>query len=291
MQDELRTLVDKGKVALNKKQDLLPPVKEEDGAEQSSFKTVTEPQYVKATAELFDTEMSCSTRRRPSNRRRTNLGRAQEAAAAEGDEQTRAGGPSSSRPQIREEFMKDPDVQPLIEQINEAREAQEKARSLARRAERPVGHGLQEAAQEAGSAMERTLDAEARRDRRAAEARAGGIDQRPEAWAEKVQEAQTVLDQAEEEEGPPGGSNPEPEGRGDEAKNSDQLQATILAQDLTYLKRLQESVKLKLAQLDFEIGQETYRITVQDKAAPCRRPRRTTSGSSTWRPRRWASCS
>ena len=38
-------------------------------------------------------------------------------------------------------------------------------------------------------------------------------------------------------------------------------------QDLAYLKRLQESVKLKLAQLEFEIGQEAYRISVQDKAA------------------------
>ena len=56
-QDELELLVNKGKVALNKKQDLLPPVKGEDGAEQTSFKTVTEPQYVRATSELWDTEM------------------------------------------------------------------------------------------------------------------------------------------------------------------------------------------------------------------------------------------
>ncbi len=47
---------------------------------------------------------------------------------------------------------------------------------------------------------------------------------------------------------------------------SDQLRASILNQELAYYKRLQESVKLKLAQLEFEIGQEAYRIAVQDKA-------------------------
>ncbi len=47
----------------------------------------------------------------------------------------------------------------------------------------------------------------------------------------------------------------------------DQLHASILNQEMGYLKRLQESVKLKLAQLEFEIGQEAYRISVHDKAA------------------------
>jgi uncharacterized protein involved in exopolysaccharide biosynthesis len=49
--------------------------------------------------------------------------------------------------------------------------------------------------------------------------------------------------------------------------DSDQFRADELRQDLSYLKRLQESIKLKLASLEFEIGQEAYRITVQDKAA------------------------
>jgi uncharacterized protein involved in exopolysaccharide biosynthesis len=49
--------------------------------------------------------------------------------------------------------------------------------------------------------------------------------------------------------------------------NSEQLRASILKQELAYHKRLQESVKLKLAQLEFEIGQEAYRISVHDKAA------------------------
>jgi uncharacterized protein involved in exopolysaccharide biosynthesis len=49
--------------------------------------------------------------------------------------------------------------------------------------------------------------------------------------------------------------------------NSEQLRVSILKQELAYHKRLQESVKLKLAQLEFEIGQEAYRISVHDKAA------------------------
>ncbi len=49
-------------------------------------------------------------------------------------------------------------------------------------------------------------------------------------------------------------------------QNTEQLKASLLTQDLMYLKRLQETINQKLAQVNFEIGQEMYKIFVRDKA-------------------------
>src|SRR5262249_18343871 len=55
-------------------------------------------------------------------------------------------------------------------------------------------------------------------------------------------------------------------------ENSDKLAAQLLGQDLNHLKHLQEVIKSKLAQIEFEMGQELYRITKQDKADVPRAP-------------------
>jgi uncharacterized protein involved in exopolysaccharide biosynthesis len=57
-----------------------------------------------------------------------------------------------------------------------------------------------------------------------------------------------------------------------EPRNAEQPEAMLLTQDLQYLKRLQEGLKSRLAQIDFEISQEAYRIEVQDKATPPKVP-------------------
>ena len=50
------------------------------------------------------------------------------------------------------------------------------------------------------------------------------------------------------------------------AQNTEQFKAASLNADLAYLRRLRDTINQKLDQLDFEIGQVAYRITVQDKA-------------------------
>jgi uncharacterized protein involved in exopolysaccharide biosynthesis len=50
------------------------------------------------------------------------------------------------------------------------------------------------------------------------------------------------------------------------SRTSDSVRASLLEQDLAYLRRLRETVTSKLNQLDFEIGQVAYKVTVQDKA-------------------------
>ena len=47
--------------------------------------------------------------------------------------------------------------------------------------------------------------------------------------------------------------------------NTEMSQAA-LTQDLVYLTKLREAVKQRLSQLEFDIGQESYRVTLQDKA-------------------------
>ena len=69
-----------------------------------------------------------------------------------------------------------------------------------------------------------------------------------------------------------------------EPPDAEPLEARLLTQDLQYLKRLQETIKSKLAQLDFEIGQQAYRVTVQDKAAVPKVPANNWK-SPTWRAR------
>jgi uncharacterized protein involved in exopolysaccharide biosynthesis len=56
------------------------------------------------------------------------------------------------------------------------------------------------------------------------------------------------------------------------SQSTEQLRVSTLNQDLTYLRRLHEAVKQRLGQLEFEIGQEAYRIDVQDKASTPRVP-------------------
>jgi uncharacterized protein involved in exopolysaccharide biosynthesis len=48
---------------------------------------------------------------------------------------------------------------------------------------------------------------------------------------------------------------------------TEQLHASLLNQDLQHLRSLQEVIKSKLAQIEFEISQEVYRVSVNDKAA------------------------
>ena len=52
----------------------------------------------------------------------------------------------------------------------------------------------------------------------------------------------------------------------------EQFEASLLSQDLQHLRKLDEVLKTKRAQLEFEIDSERYRISVQDKASVPRVP-------------------
>ncbi len=63
------------------------------------------------------------------------------------------------------------------------------------------------------------------------------------------------------------------------SSDGESFPATVVKHELAGLTKIRDSLKLKLAQLEFEIGQEAYRISVQDKACRAESPRELTTGS------------
>ena len=94
---------------------------------------------------------------------------------------------------------------------------------------------------------------------------AGGDDQRPEALTLKLAQSDASIEQLKRQ---------REQMRAvidnltvaDTRKNTDTLQASMLSQDLQHLRQQEQIVKSKLQQIEFELGQESYRITVEHHA-------------------------
>jgi capsular exopolysaccharide synthesis family protein len=172
---------------------------------------------------------------------------------------------------IEEEFKKDPDAQPLIDEINEAKKSLDGARRKARQAGDPA---VVHADRHRRDLLKQWQELWAQRhDEIKEQLQASGETQdlRPAVWKDKVADLEALVDQLKQK-------------RADmrtmiqnlkvESTNQsgEQLRAQTLTHDLSYLRRLHEAVKQRLGQLEFEIGQEAYRIDVQDKASAPRVP-------------------
>lgn len=241
---------------------LAPRASGKEGDQIGSFKTVTEVQYAKATDDLWQNDMKLLDARIALETAKGQLARALEVNSAEGEQRSQL--EDRQREElIGEAFKKDPDARDLLLQIKEARKVLADA---VRKARQPSDASIVAASNHLRSLNQQWRDLwEQKHDEIAATLELGGTDQRPEALGAKVQELESSVKDLE--------SRREKLSallRGLEIKNtdrnSDEFRATILAQDLAYWKRLQEQVKLKQAQLDFEIGQEAYQVTVVDKA-------------------------
>jgi polysaccharide biosynthesis transport protein len=262
-QEKLTHMVENGKVSVAQRLPLKDASKKgEDGAETSPFGP-SETAYAQAAAELFATDMKLIDAQASLDAMRVQLTRAQELATAEGEQRTQLENQQLEE-RIREEFTKDVDVRPLIEQINETKETLARVKRMARQLSDPAVV----AAQRQYRKLQDEWNAlwEQKHGELAARVQSGGADQRPEALAGKVRELETSIDQLKNKRAKLTDRSKELKTE-TTSQNTDQLQAVILTQDLSYLRRLQESVKLKLAQLEFEIGQEAFRISVHDKAA------------------------
>ena len=261
-QKELTDLVERGNVVV--KADLTPRTAgaEEDKAPRSSFSSVPETQYERATAELFDTDMQVIETQAALDTAKAQLARVKEMATAAEEEQSQLAAEEFEE-RIREEFKKDPDVQPLIEKIVEAREELKRNRTKARRTDEP---SVIHAQRQIDNLMSQwTAFWEEKKDEIADRLKFGGDDQRPEAWELKVADLGGTIETLKKKRVNLAKmiESLKPEST---AKNIDQVKATNLNEDLRYFRRLQEAVKQRLSQLEFDIGQESYRVTVQDKA-------------------------
>jgi polysaccharide biosynthesis transport protein len=259
--ENLMNLVREGHVAVEERLPVAKPAGKENGA--TSFDKVTEGQYTQATQRLFDTDVQLIDLQASLVAAKTQLARAQDLASAEGQEKTQLEA-AQLEDRIREEFQQDPDVQPLIDQIVETRETLETNKGVARQhndaAVAAAERHLAKLMKQYNTLWDQKHEEIKER------VQVGGDDQRPEAWTERIQQTEMAIDQLEKKREAMkkmiAGMKVE-----DTTRNTKQLEATLLSQDLSYQNGLQQHIKSKLAQIDFEITQEAYRITVQDKAA------------------------
>ena len=120
MKTKLTDLVAQGKVGV--RDQMVMSKKADDGEGNFSFNTVSESQYAQAAGKLMETDLKLIDEQATRDTIAGLLATAQQAASAKesGRERMQSG---ELEDRIREEFQKDRDVQPLIEQINEVREA------------------------------------------------------------------------------------------------------------------------------------------------------------------------
>jgi BlaR1 peptidase M56 len=120
------------------------------------------------------------------------LARAQELAAAKGDERTKQRA-AQLEERIKEEFKEDPDVQRLIEQINEARDKLEKNQELARDHSDPAIREVQQLYNKLVAQWNALW--EEKHDEIKDRLQSGDKDQRPEAWEKRVKQLETAIEQ------------------------------------------------------------------------------------------------
>jgi polysaccharide biosynthesis transport protein len=260
---ELTSLVKNGNVEVSRHLPIDMTSKVEDGAPRASVNHLTEVQYAPYTSELVNTDMKILDAKAALDTARAHLAKAQERVAREGEEPSQVED-QKLEARIKEEFLKDPDVRALTESIKEAQDALKQAQRKARQADDP---SVRAADDEVKARMQEWNELWRQKRAEIAERLQDTFEsQRPEVWAEKVAELEATLNQLTTKQGSLKAMISKLEVKGT-TQNSEQLQASILTQDLTYLKRLQGTIGEKLQQVNFEISQEKYRIIVQDKAA------------------------
>jgi polysaccharide biosynthesis transport protein len=258
-------LVEKGNVAVTPKAQLAlePSSKAEDGTLQPSFKQITTAQYQSVTQELMNTDMKLIDLRAARDTAQALLEAARQRAAEAQEQPPERARAEAQDAQIQKEFLKDPEVHQLAADINEARNALERAKRMARQANDP---SIVAADGEYKARMREWQELwQQKKDEIAARLDIGGQDQAPEALEERIGRLDADIDTVTKKR-----DNLKAmiqkltiEGK---TQNTETLQASLLNQDLTLLKRLQDLIKQKLAQVNFEIGQEQYKIIQQDKA-------------------------
>jgi capsular exopolysaccharide synthesis family protein len=264
--DELGQLVSKANIPMDKLLKPKPAGQEDEGP---SFKSVPESTYTSAAGKLFDTDVQLIEKQAELAVAKAQLERAQ-ALAAEGSQRA----PSEDaqlEARIEEEFKKDPDAQPLIDQIHDAKDAQSSAR---RKARQPGDAAVVHADRQYKELLKQWGELWAQKhDEIKERLQAGGEaeDLRPAVWMAKVADIEAEIEKLRKKRTDMRAMIDKLEVT-NKTQNTEQLQAQKLTQDLAYFRRLHEAVKQRLGQLEFEIGQEAYRIDVQDKASVPRVP-------------------
>src|SRR5262249_2604059 len=134
-QAKLTALVGQGNVKMEERAVVNQPGQEDERT--SSFAKVTETQYGAAAARLFDQDMQLIEAQTSIETAKAQLARAQELTTADGERRSQLQ-VEQLEDRIREEFQKDPELMPLIDQIQEARETLQRNKDRARRGDEPA---------------------------------------------------------------------------------------------------------------------------------------------------------
>jgi capsular exopolysaccharide synthesis family protein len=266
-QKDLTQRVEKGNVPVMPQLIAQPSGKADDGVPRLSIPSISQAQYASVTQELINTDVKLIDQKAARDTAKELLDAARK-RAAEGREQGQPAEEEQLEARIKAEFLKDADVLALTDEIHEAKVALERARRGPRQADDPSIV----AAEREYKARLRDWDALWRQKKdEIADRLRGGEEPAPEAMEEQVALIEAEIDRTTKKRDSLKEMISKLEVK-ETTHNTESLQASLLNQDLMYLKKLQETINEKLAQVNFEIGQEQYKIKVRDKAEPPKAP-------------------
>jgi polysaccharide biosynthesis transport protein len=239
--------------------------RDDESGLESSFSHITESDYARATSQLLDTDLKlleADADLRAAERAR------EQAQAAEGEQKGQLAGAALEQ-RIAEEFYKDADVAKVMDEVGATTEHIERIRRMTRKGGDPSVLPLRKRLetlearrlklwQEKGEAIrEKVL--------------ALDPDQAAAAWTAAVSQLKDLVDRLKLRKQ----SLAEHIDKWkveSKKQNNDNLSYRLADQDLGRLQHMQALIKEKLKQLDFEIGQDKFRVTLVDRAREPRIP-------------------
>ena len=259
---ELKALVGTGHVDVSKSVLAVDSTKDnaDDSGQHTMLASVTEEQYTQTTNELLHTEMALLEDQAKLEAAQSQLEKIKVAAAE--DQTPEAAKQLAAR--VEEEFMMDPEVVALAEEITNANEELEKVKTTVRQANDPARYA---AARQLKKLKEQWATAwEQKKEKIEKRLQAEDASMHPEIWKDKIAEIQLNIETLKRKKTSLAERlhNLTVEKT---IKNNDALSATMVNQELTSLLRMQEIITQKLEQLNFETKQDVYRITLHDRAA------------------------
>src|SRR5579883_1143749 len=258
--EEVKGYVDQGAQVPNAQpQAQIRVVRDGNAGLESSFVYNTASEHARATHELFDTEMKLWEA--DANLKAAEAAREQ-AQSAEGRQESRLAGEELEKV-IAAEFYKDSEVAALMREISAMQEQIKMIRGIARRGGDPALGKLQKKL----NTLEEQRDQlwAVKYDSIRAKLTADDPVEVAASWEVRVAQLRGTVERLKRKRDTLSERirkmNVETKNQ-----NNDTLSARLAEQDLTGLKHLQWTITEKLKQLDFEIGQDNYRVTSVDRA-------------------------
>jgi succinoglycan biosynthesis transport protein ExoP len=263
--EDLKKLAEKGNVQFGVVPQKMNPVKDDDSLNQTILPTVTEEQYTQAANTLLQTEMDLLEAQAMLEAAQSQL---EKIKVNEAEDQTQEAGDQLAA-RVEAEFLMDPDVVALAAEVAEAKEELAKVKTVVRQVNDPARYAVEKHLKRLKEQWETCW--EQKREKIERRLRAEDVNMQPGLWKDKIAEIQLNIDKLKRKKISLA-ERLEKLKVEKTVKNSDNLNATMVNQELASKLRMQELIAQKLEQLDFETKQDVYRITLHDRAAVPKSP-------------------